>query len=139
MARTGSKAKKARDAPDKGDQTEPVRNGLDRPSPDPATNLLIADLALRGGARLMRYGIERGLLGTRYSQDKTKSILKGRSLGRTLLHATIARIATHSMPGALLIGGGLVLRTLAERRKGRQARLEGEAQLQAMAEDGQES
>ena len=54
------------------------------PSPNPKTNLILADIALRGGALLVRQGLERGLLGKRYSPDKARQILKGRTIGETI-------------------------------------------------------
>jgi len=90
-----------------------------RPSPNPATNLLIADLALRGGGQLLRHAVERGLLGKSYSPDKAKNLIKGRSMGQTLVGTAIARIATRSVPGALLVGGGLLAKTLYDRKHGK--------------------
>jgi hypothetical protein len=49
----------------------------------------------------------------------------GRKRGRGLLGAGLGvaatRIATRSIPGALLVGGALVAKTLYDRRKGRKA------------------
>lgn len=106
------------------------------PSPNPHTNLIIADVALRGSATLMRQAVERGMLGTRYAPKKAKAILKGRSLTETLLHTVIARVATRSIPGALVVGGGLLAKTLYDRGVARRANLEGEIKLQEMASKG---
>lgn len=120
------------------DSSDPADKTLPGPSPDPETNLLMADLALRSSARLMRYGIERGYLAQNVNIDKAKRTLRGRSLGKSLLLGVIARIATRSVPGAVLVSGGLVAKTLYDRRKGRQAQLEGEKKLEEMAEAGKE-
>ncbi|MDE8650238.1 hypothetical protein [Novosphingobium album (ex Liu et al. 2023)] len=109
---------------------------LHGPSPNPHTNLVIADIALRGGTMLARRAIERGLLGTKYAPNKAKAILKGRTMSETLLHTAVARVATSSIPGALLVGGGLLAKTLYDRGKARKAKREGEAALQDMAERG---
>jgi hypothetical protein len=106
------------------------------PSPNPHTNLVIADVALRGSALLARRAMERGLLGARYAPQKAKSILKGRTFGETLLHSAIARVAFQSVPGAIIVGGGLIAKTLYDRSRSRQALLEGEAKLHEMAKDG---
>jgi hypothetical protein len=95
------------------------------PSPSPATNLLLADLALRGGGQLLRRAVEYGLLGKAYSPDKAKSLIKGRSMAQTLIGTAIARIATRSVPGALIVGGGLLAKTLYDRKRGHKATAEG--------------
>jgi hypothetical protein len=138
-AKAKVKAKSAADAV--GDKLEGALPGAEQlhgPSPNPATNLIIADVALRGSATLARRAVERGLLGSKYAPRKAKAILKGRTLGETLLHTAIARIAVTSVPGAILVGGGLIAKTLYDRSKAGQARLEGEAKLHAQSKDGEE-
>ena len=73
-----------------------------RPSPNPMTNLVLADIALRGGGQLLRHAVERGLLGKAVGPAKAKNLIKGRSMGQTLIGTAIARIATRSVPGALI-------------------------------------
>jgi len=107
------------------------------PSPNPKTNLLLADIALRGGALLVRQGLERGLLGKRYAPDKARKIIKGRSLGETLVGGAVARLAMRSVPGAILVGGGLLAKTLYDRRKGKAAQGKGEAKIAKMAAEGE--
>lgn len=126
------------DLAEKAGDALPGAEQLHGPSPNPATNLIIADVALRGSATLARRAVERGLLGSKYTPSKARSILKGRTMGETLLHTAIARIAVTSVPGAILVGGGLIAKTLYDRSKGAQARLEGEAKLHAAAKDGSE-
>ncbi|MBF7010435.1 hypothetical protein QUC32_12195 [Novosphingobium resinovorum] len=126
-------------APAKGLKTLADNGGeLHGPSPNPATNLIIADIALRTATTIMRRSVERGVLGASYSPKKAKSILKGRTVAETLLHGALARVALSSVPGAVVIGGALVAKTLYDRSRARQARAEGAAQLQDMAEDGAE-
>jgi hypothetical protein len=110
---------------------------LHGPSPNPHTNLLIADVALRGGSLLARRAMERGLLGSKYAPRKAKAILRGRTFGETLVHSAIARIAMQSVPGAIIVGGGLIAKTLYDRTRPHQARAEGEAALHAKAKDGE--
>ncbi|MEO6718084.1 MAG: hypothetical protein ABIM50_12660 [Novosphingobium sp.] len=98
------------------------------PSPNSMTNLVIADIALRSGGQLLRHAVERTLLGLRYPQGTAKRIVKGRSMTTTLLGTAAARIAMRSVPGALLVGGGLLAKTLFDRRQSRRkAKAEGEA------------
>ena len=104
-----------------------------RASPNPMTNLIIADVALRGGGRLLRHVVERGLLGVKYPADKAKNIIKGRSMTQTLVTTAVARIATRSVPGALIVGGGLLAKTLYDHGKKRKAAAEGAAQVEDQA------
>lgn len=103
------------------------------PSPNPMTNLVIADLALRGGGRLLRHLVERTLLGVKYPPDKARNLVKGRSMTQSLLGAALARVATRSVPGALLVGGGLIAKTLYDRSRSRRARAEGEEAVNEQA------
>ena len=84
------------------------------PSPNPMTNLIIADLALRGGGQLLRHAVERTMLGT-----------------------AVARIAMRSVTGAILVGGGLLAKTLFDRRGDkRTARLKGQREIARQAQRG---
>jgi hypothetical protein len=47
--------------------------------------------------------------------------------------------SARSVPGALIVGGGLLAKTLYDRRKARTARAEGEKDIQEMSEDGSET
>lgn len=106
------------------------------PSPNPQTNLAIADIALRSTTYLARRAVEQILLGHKYAPRKARAILKGRSLPQSVIHGMIARVAIRSVPGALLVGGGLAARTLYERAKARKSAAQGRAQLDDMASEG---
>ena len=109
----------------------------DGPSPNPMTNLVIADLALRGGGQLLRHVVERTLLGAKFSPAKAKNIIGGRTMFQTLLGTAVARIATRSVPGAILVGGGLLAKTLFDRREDkRSARAKGQREIAAQAKRG---
>lgn len=100
------------------------------------TNLVIADIALRSGGQFLRHAIERTLLGARFSGATAGKIVKGRSMTETLLGTAAARIATRSVPGALLVGGGLLAKTLFDRSRNRHAaKTEGEAAIAERIED----
>ena len=90
-------------------------------SPNPMTNLLITDIAMKVGGGLARRALQSTLLGAKYSDQKAKDIVKGRTLTQTLITTAVARIATRSVPGALLVGGGLLAAVAARafsRRRG---------------------
>ncbi len=107
----------------------------DGPSPNPMTNLIIADIALRGGGRLLRQVVERTLLGVKYTPEKARDIVKGRGMAQTLVGTAVARVATRSLPGALLIGGGLIAKTLYDHSKKRRAVAEGETEVDEQARE----
>lgn len=106
-------------------------------SPNPMTNLIIADVALRGGGRLLRHVVERTLLGVKYPPDKARDIVKGRSMAQTLVGTAVARVATRSVPGALLVGGGLIAKALYDRSQKRsKAEAEGDSAVDKQARTG---
>ncbi|MED5545028.1 MAG: hypothetical protein VYD90_07245 [Pseudomonadota bacterium] len=106
------------------------------PSPNPATNLAIADIALRATSLIARQAVERALLGRAYAPRKARQILRGRSMAQVLLHRSIAKVAMRSIPGALVVGGSLIAKTLYDRHKEHKAAASGAAKLAEMAEDG---
>lgn len=108
------------------------------PSPNPMTNLVIADLALRTSGQLMRHAVERALLGTKYTPEKAKQIVKGRSIAQTMIGTAIARVATRSVPGAILVGGGLLAKTLYDRSRARAAEAEGRREVAEQIVEGRE-
>lgn len=114
-----------------------IRN-VPGPSSNPATNLLIADVAVRGVSMIMRQGMERALLRARFDPDKARDIIQGRTMSRTLVSAVVARVATRSVPGLLLVGGGLLAKAAFERGGRRRSQRKGDAQLSEMAKKGAE-
>jgi hypothetical protein len=105
------------------------------PSPNPMTNLIIADIALRGGGRLLRHVVETTLLGVKYTPDKARQIVKGRSMTQSLIGTAVARVATRSVPGALLVGGGLIAKTLYDLSQDRRkAQAEGAREVEEQAD-----
>ncbi|MET0180164.1 MAG: hypothetical protein ABW194_06730 [Novosphingobium sp.] len=109
-------------------------DGVEGPSPNPMTNLILTDLLLRGGGQFMRHAVEGALLKTKYEPGKAKKIIGGRTMTQTLISTAIARIATRSVPGAILVGGGMLAKMLYDRNQNnRAARLEGEKAVAAQA------
>ena len=111
------------------DRTKAKLGEVEGPSPNPMTNLILTDLVLRGGGQILRHAVEASLLKTRYDAKKARNIIAGRSLTQTLVATALARIATRSVPGMILVGGGALAKLLydrsrdkrSEQRKGRQA------------------
>lgn len=105
------------------------------PSPNPATNLLIADVAMRGASMLFRRSMEKGLLSLRFDPDTARQVIQGRTMGQTLVSAVAARLATRSTPGFLLVSGGLLAKSVLDRSRSRRSRKEGEKALHEQAKD----
>jgi len=105
------------------------------PSTNPATNLLIMDIAIRGASLIAARGIEKAALRLRYHRDRAGEIVEGRSMIATLAATGAARVATRSVPGLLLVTGGLLAKSLLDRSlRPREARRRGDRQLAAQAE-----
>ena len=72
-----------------------------------------------------------------FSKTKAKNIVGGRTMFQSLLGTAVARIATRSVPGALLVGGGLLAKTLFDRREDKRvARAKGQREITAQAKRG---
>lgn len=107
-------------------------------SPNPATNMFIADIAMRGVSQIVRNTLHKSVLQNKYGPDKAKKIVENKSLTRSLMLLAASRVATKSVPGAALVGGGLIAKALLERsqakRKGRgKVKAKGEQTLEKMA------
>lgn len=106
------------------------------PSPDPSSNIIMTDVATRMGTYVLRRAMERGLLKGRYGKETAKNIVKNRSIGQTLASVMIARFAARSVPGAVIVTGGMAAKVLLDRsRSRRRARGEGDKELLEQARD----
>jgi hypothetical protein len=85
------------------------------PSSNPATNLMIIDIAMRGASMVFWRGMEKALLRARYDPDKASDIVKGRSMIKSAAATGAARMATRSVPGFLLVAGGLFAKAVFDR------------------------
>jgi hypothetical protein len=85
------------------------------PSNNPATNLLIIDVAIRGASMIAGRAMEKALLSARYSGEKAADIVKGRPLLQSMAATGAARMATRSVPGFLLVTGGLLAKAIFDR------------------------
>jgi len=104
------------------------------PSPDPATNLVLADILIRAGSYLVRRTVEKSLLKGRYGKQTAHDIIANRKTSQSLAAFAAARLATRSVPGAAVVGTGIGLKMLLDLSNRRRARLKGERQLAKQAE-----
>ncbi|WFL76272.1 hypothetical protein P7228_09705 [Altererythrobacter arenosus] len=109
--------------------------GMPGPSTNPATNILIADIVLRGAGRIMRNSMQKGMLRAGYDRETAREMINNRTMASSLILYGASKIATRSIPGALLVGGGLIAKTLYDRGLSkREARRRGEKQIEQMTE-----
>ena len=110
--------------------TSKPREEVPGPSENPATNIMLADVTIRAGSYILRRSVEKGFLRGRYGRDTARAMIQNKSLGTSLMSFALARIATRNLPGAILIGGGAIAKTLYDRRKGRRkAQRDGDKKL----------
>jgi hypothetical protein len=102
----------------KGARSKTEGSGESRlPSPDPVTNLVIADIVLRGAGSLLRQRLEKGLLTGQLEADKAKRLVEGRGVASTLALWGASRLATRSPVGLAVVAGGLAAKVLYDRGK----------------------
>jgi len=106
------------------DETESQR--MPWPSTNPATNLLIADLVVRGVTHMTRKTLHKSVLRTGYSREKARKLANDHTILSTLALYGLSKLATRSVPGAMLVGGGLLAKTLYDRGKSRRVVNQGE-------------
>lgn len=96
------------------------------PSPDPATNLVIADIVLRGASVLLRKRLEKGLLTRQVDRDRAMRLVDNRGMISTLALWGASRLATRSPIGLAVVAGGIAAKVMYDRGKrlksGRQRR-----------------
>lgn len=91
------------------------------PSTNPATNVLLTDILLRSVGRIARQTVEKGVLSRSYDSAAAKKIVENRSMIHSLAAYGVTKVATRSVPGALLVGGGLLAKTLFDRSQSKRA------------------
>ena len=109
--------KNATAAPATEPTTEPTTGAGDKPSLSPLLTVIVADLALLAGEKLVRRGVERGLL--RGKPAQSGRVIRGATLQETVIGTVMAEVARRSVPGAILVGGGLLAKALRDRRQAR--------------------
>ena len=98
------------------------------PTAETAAQSVLAAVALRTGNALLKQSIERGILGRAPGVVKAaataaagiklpKAARPKRSLATKLAMAAATRIATRSVPGAIVVGGALLAKTLYDRKR----------------------
>ncbi|MEM6476276.1 MAG: hypothetical protein AAF687_08935 [Pseudomonadota bacterium] len=106
-------------------QSEPISEPSDQAGDDSGlstdtdfpTNLLIADIVLRGAGKTMRDTLEKRSLVAGYNPAKAREMSDGHTVLASLAVYGASRVAARSGVGLALVAGGLVLKTLYDRGK----------------------
>ena len=111
------------------------KNDVPGPSNNAATNLIIHDILMRSAGRLSRHTVEKLVLGRRFGAQFAKDAVENRSILHSLAAYGVTKLATRSVPGAAIVGGGLLAKVLFDRSQSRRkARRQGRKQLRAQAD-----
>jgi hypothetical protein len=92
------------------------------PSPNPVTNMVIADIVLRGAGSLLRQRLEKGMLTSQLEADKAKRMVESRGVVSALALWGASRLAMRSPIGLAVVAGGLAAKVLYDRGKQVQVR-----------------
>ena len=116
------------------DELPSRRDPIPGPSTNPATNVIIHDILLRSAGRLSRMAVEKALLGRQYGKQFAKDAVENRGIVQTLAAYGVTKVATKSVPGALVVTTGLALKVLFDRSQSkRQSRRKGDRSLRKQA------
>jgi hypothetical protein len=88
-------------------------------------NRILARIARRGGGRLLNLAVERFLPEDAPPTAPSRpdhSAKPGKSLLGPLAGAAMVRLATRSVPGAIVVGGGMLAKRLYDRRRARRGK-----------------
>ena len=109
------------------------------PSPNSATNLIIADVGFRALSVLFRQTMEKGMLRARFSPSEARDIVQGRTIAHSLASYMIAKTATRSVPGFLAVTAGLAAKALYDRGLARnQSEADGDETLRDVGRNARE-
>ncbi len=104
------------------------------PTNRPRPGEMVIDIALHEGTQLARRAIHKQLSKVGVSSLDPATIEAGQSFSRQLIASAIARLASRSVPGTMVVGAGLLAKGLYERRRIRREREKAEQQAAAEAE-----
>jgi hypothetical protein len=100
------------------------------PSTNPATNLVIADILVRGVSYVLRDKVERSVARAGYGdEEKARELVDGRTIATSLTLYGASKLATRSPFGLGVVTTALVAKTLYDRGKSRQRRKRAEKRL----------
>ena len=83
---------------------------------EPTIRQRLIDLALRRAGAAARQALDRRLARAGYSKRDVRKIVRREGRAKRVAAAAIARLATRSVPGALVVGGAVAAGALLKRR-----------------------
>ena len=90
----------------------------------------MAGIVMKAGSYLVSDFVQKRLLKGRYGVEDAKAIVESRGLKHKAASLIAAKVATKSVPGAVIISGGLVAKALFDRGgKKRKAKREADRKL----------
>jgi hypothetical protein len=96
----------------------------------------MANAIVRTGSILLRKAVDKRMLRNRYGKDTADAAAENQGLGSTLTSLALAKMASRSTSGAIMVGSGMLAKTLYDRRQAKKARAKGDAEiLERAAED----
>tara|TARA_B100001179_G_C18577774_1_gene398353 strand:- start:200 stop:598 length:399 start_codon:yes stop_codon:yes gene_type:complete len=98
-------------------------------SPNPATNLIMANAIVRTGSILLRKAVDKRMLRNRYGKETADAAAENQGLGSTLTALALSKMASRSTSGAIMVGSGMLAKTLYDRRQAKKARAKGDAEI----------
>ncbi|NCP14221.1 MAG: hypothetical protein GW858_08675 [Sphingomonadales bacterium] len=87
------------------------------PSPNPITNMVIADVVLRGASVILRRRVEKGMLKTSFADDHAKKLVDKRGVVSTFALWGASRLAMRSPIGLAVVVGGFAAKVFYDRGK----------------------
>lgn len=107
----------------KGRSPKRPKDPADREAFERENTALVVDVALREGSLLARRAVHHKLAGGSF-KDIRNATLPRAGFVKRVTAATLARLAARSLPGTLMVAGGLVGKALFDRRRRRRGHAE---------------
>ncbi len=119
MARKRAKGGKGAAPVEGAAETPPAsKSCLKLPSPEAATNLVIADVVLRAAGGLLRDRLEKGLINRHHHDDpKAHRLVDKRGVGTSAMLWAASHLARRSPVGLAVVVGGLAAKVFYDRGK----------------------
>lgn len=114
MAKKSIRVKSAK-SPEKASDQSDLPQDTTREIAGIGANLIVTEIILRAVSRLSRQSLEKAAARRHFGPAKAKAIVEERSILHTVAAYGVTKLATRSVPGALLVGGGLLAKTLYHR------------------------
>lgn len=130
MTKKPGKAKEGNTADNAEEKTD-NQKGVGTEIAGVGASLLVSEIVLRSLGLVTRQTIEKAVARRRFDPAKAKAIVENRSILHTAAAYGVTKLATRSVPGALLVGSGLLAKTLYDRSNAKRKSRKGSKKLPA--------